>query len=173
MSSYLDQLKEANYILSGKNKLYNFEEWKNNEQPLLFIAGLSGAGKSTLGEKISQKYKAEYISLDVIDNKFRNQMIKKHTEYSVIDPKIMDLAAANMKKVFEKLERTKKKTVIEGIQILFYPNKKYFKNKAVIILGLSVLTSSIRAYIRDRRNWAWGFYGGYYHGHIYKTKKFH
>jgi len=153
MDTYLTQLKEMSYIVSGKNKLYNFEEWKNNKQPLLFIAGLSGAGKSTIGWKLSHKHNAHYIALDILDNKFRYKMMKKLKKHDVNDPEIVDLSAHNMIQIFKGFEKIKRKTVIEGIQILFYGDKKYWKNKSVIILGASALLSSMRAFIRDRKRY--------------------
>jgi len=148
MNEYLRQLLEVNYLLSGKNKLYNFEEWKTGKRPL-FIVGLSGAGKSTLGRKLSQDYKAEYIELDSIDKKFRKQMMKRYG-LDRWNEKINELTYQHMKKYFDNLERSNRRVIVEGIHILYYPDYKYFKGKSVIIMGLSVLLSSLRAFKRNK-----------------------
>jgi shikimate kinase len=150
MDTYLSRLKEVNYVISGKNKIYNFEEWKDNKQPVLFIVGLSGSGKSTIGKELATKYKAEYVSLDKISNKYQTDLKKKYNEKSYT-PKINKMVYEYMDKFIKQLEKKKTKVVAEGVQIAYYPDLSYFKNKPLIILGASVIISSLRGFIRDRK----------------------
>lgn len=150
MDTYLDLLKEVNYIVSGKNKIYNFEDWKNNKKPVLYIVGFSGSGKSTIGRQLAEKYKAEYISLDIEYNHYAKKMMKKYNIDDINNDKIIELATDYMNKYMKSLEKKKAKAIAEGVEIAYYPNPSYFKNKPLIILGTSVIISSLRAFIRDR-----------------------
>ncbi len=139
LPKYLDYLQEVNYIVSGENKYYNIEKFKSDNNGKLFIVGLSGSGKTTLGQNIAKKYKAKYIKLDKIDPGFTKEFSKD--KYGKVY--IEDLG-----KLFGKLIALKGKYVIEGIDILYYdPN--FFKDKPLIIMGTSILISSIRAYVRN------------------------
>jgi len=150
MNTYLDLLKEVNYIVSGKHKIYNFEDWKNDKQPVLYIVGLSGSGKSTIGRQLAEKYKAEYISLDRIANEYSNKLEEKYKKKSYTS-KINKMVYEYMDKFIRQLEKKKKKVVAEGVQIAYYPDLSYFKNKPLIILGTSVIISSLRGFLRDRK----------------------
>ena len=57
-------------ILFSDDDIYvNFDKFVSGESHVCFIHGLSGSGKSTLGTKLSQKYNAYYVEIDVISFK--------------------------------------------------------------------------------------------------------
>lgn len=144
---YLNFLQEVNYFISGGNKYYNFSKWKNDENGKLFIVGLSGSGKTTLGQDLAKKYKAEYIKLDEIDRNWRNELAEKLNK-----PKrsgeINLIVERKVNNFIEEILNSKGKKVVEGIHIL-YCDYNYFKHQSLIIMGTSILISTIRAYRRN------------------------
>jgi len=139
LNNYLSFLQEVNYVISGGNKYYNINKFKNDKDGKLFIVGLSGSGKTSLGKNIAKKYNAEYFKLDDINNDFIKEFKKN---------KNGKLPISQLGKFFEKIMSLTGKYVVEGVDILYY-EPKFFKDKAVIILGTSLLLSSIRAYNRN------------------------
>ena len=140
-------LQEVNYFISDENKYYNFNKFKNDENAKLFIIGLSGSGKTTIGQSISRKTKSSYIKLDSIDKGYRNSYAKR-LKKDVWDKEITRIVQAKMTEFLNHIMTLKGRYVIEGIDIL-YQDFNFFKDQPVIILGASVLISSIRAYDRN------------------------
>jgi len=147
MSSYLEFLQEVNYFLSDGNKYYNFKKFTNDLNGKLFIAGLSGSGKTTIGKELATKFNAEYIQLDDVDLSFRNE-ISKRLEKPKWDKRVNDLVLEKMKNFIQSIIKEKGRHILEGIHITFQ-NNRFFKDKPVIIIGTSLLLSTIRAYNRD------------------------
>jgi len=140
-------LQEVNYFISGGNKYYNFDEFKNNKDGKLFVIGLSGSGKSTLGQEAARKTKASYIKLDSIDRGYRSAYAKR-LKKDIWSKEVNSLTKEKMNEFFNHLLTLKGKYVVEGIHILYH-DFDFFKDKPVIILETSVLLSSIRAYNRN------------------------
>lgn len=146
-NNYTDFLQEVTYFISGGNKYYNIKKFKFEDNGKLFIVGLSGSGKSVFGKNISKKYNCEYINLDEMDRNHRKK-ISTELNKDMWDKDINRLVHAKMTTFFRKIMNVKGKLVIEGIHILYHDHS-FFKDKAVIIMGTSVLLSSLRAYQRN------------------------
>lgn len=145
--NYLSFLQEVNYFISGGNKYYNINKFKVEINGKLFVVGLSGSGKSVLGKEIAKRYNCEYINLDQMDRELRNNYSTELMK-DKWSKEINRLVHAKLTTFFREIIRNPGKKVIEGIQIL-YQEHSFFKDKAVIILGTSLLQSSLRAYQRN------------------------
>ncbi len=149
----------------------DFGKTENNN--ILYITGKSGSGKSTLARTLSDK-NTNVIHLDMYlekqkNHKFRDKEfddflkkrkfdVSKMSDYSIERKerwKYIDEFAEKHIQDFSKQQFKKnKKVIVEGVQLsddTLFPDKKFFKDKAVIIADTSSLTSVIRANIRDNK----------------------
>ena len=147
MSSYLDFIQEVNYFLSDGNKYYNFKKFTQDINGKLFIVGLSGSGKTTIGKDLSNKFNSSYYNLDDIDRNYRKE-ISERLNKPGYDKRVNDLVLEKMKNFIKSIMKENGRHILEGIHITFQDNR-FFKDKAVIIIGTSLLLSTIRAYNRD------------------------
>ncbi len=147
MNNYVDFLHEINYFISGDNKYYNFKSFTQNVNGKLFIVGLSGSGKTTIGKDLAKKFNSEYIKLDLVDRKFRTETAER-LDKPKWDKRVNSLTLSYMHDFINDIMNKNGRYVLEGIHIL-YQDHKFFRDKALIILGTSLLISSIRAYNRN------------------------
>ena len=146
-NNYINFLQEVNYFLSDGNKYYNFKKFKNDLNGKLFIVGLSGSGKTTIGKNLESKFNAKYYNLDDIDRGYRKE-ISERLSKPRYDKRVNDLVLEKMKNFIQDIMKESGRQILEGIHLTFQDNK-FFKDKAVIIIGTSLLISTIRAYNRD------------------------
>lgn len=137
---YKEPVMESNLFLSDSNYEHNFDKWKSGEIKVLLILGLSGSGKSTLANQLAKEYKCHKIELD-----FYGDIVKK--EY----PEIKEWEKADRSRfvVNHAIEHyNKQRVIIEGAQIA-YCNPATLAEYAIIVMGTSVLTSSMRGIKRS------------------------
>ena len=159
---------------------YNLESFgKDADHNILFITGISGSGKSTLARKVGDKDNVLHLDMYTEqgskeendrwqDKEFNSWLDKKKVDFR----KIPDLLASNYKdrqkafkiidqmtdelELFSKEQYKKGKSIIvEGIQVadpVLWPDKKYFKDKPIIVLTTSTLVSTVRGLSRDEVN---------------------
>jgi hypothetical protein len=146
------------WVISDDDFYYNFDDWINNKNKVLFIIGLSGSGKTTLGQQLANKYHCKCTSTDTI----WSSILKDYKD------KIGEKYYTNTKKqqdqIFDKIDtntinsiRTaltlpfKNKTIIEGIDII-YLEKELLKNQSIIIKGSSYFKSSYQQIKRNHND---------------------
>lgn len=144
------------WVLSDDDFYYNFDDWINNKNKILFIVGLSGSGKTTLGKQLVDKYNGTYIAVDDIWQPLIREYKKKTGKVtSEIQEeefiKIDNIVVEKLKVLFN--SNFKNKTIIEGIQIVKL-DKKYLKNQSIVVKGSSYFKSFYRAVQRDFDNFA-------------------
>lgn len=165
-----------NILFSNDDLYYNIDKFENGDSNVLLVTGLSGSGKSTIGKQLSNKYKAEYIELDLLDiaSNFvtekninaiksgepimyeflmKNKIIfDKLINKDVSDDEMLDIMEKYIRYILLYAKNHKnKKFVIDGIQIfdcdaLSDTLVKY----PIIIKGTSSITSFIRKVKRDK-----------------------
>jgi len=128
-----NQFLIESYVLDEETTFYKFDEFKTGKIKKLLIIGLTGGGKSTLGNLYQKKYKTDLVNLDDFD--------------TYVDDGGRSYVENSKKAIFKEYS---KPTIIEGIvalEIFFHePNlRQNFKNMSIIIMGTSVLKSSIRS----------------------------
>lgn len=141
------------YFLSNKDLIFDFDKFKNNNESLL-IVGLAGSGKTTLAKELSKKYNAKLINGDEIYKKYLS-MNPDEVDKMSDEEYLKNLN--NLYNHLEKLIRSNKKLIIEGLQIIMMyhdykktnADTKFILNKPIIILGLSSLKSSYRVWKRE------------------------
>lgn len=158
------------------SKNSNLEKWgKDKEHNILYITGYSGSGKSHLSKELSNNGKNPVIHLDSyfesvkaneMDHRF-NDFLIKNKKYYLVDTilktplnernegfwKNVD-DFMNMTEKFSQKMYPKRKVIIEGVQLFdetVYPNKKFFSDKPIVIMGTSALKSYISAEKRDNK----------------------
>lgn len=126
------------FLFNDKTISIDLDKFESGEIPRLLIVGYSGSGKTTLGKILSKKYKKELRNLDGCE-KFVHDRYKKE----------------EFKKRFIECIRDsiKQKGIIEGIQIVdvkeYNLDKNFLMKQPVIIIGTSLIISSIRSGIRN------------------------
>ena len=168
-------LKES-ITFSNNDLYYNIDKFENGNSNVLLVTGLSGSGKSTMGKQLSNKYKAEYIELDLLDTA-SNFVIEKNINAIKSGEPIMYEFLMKNKKIFDKIidknvtdnemldimekyiryilfyakKHKNKKFIIEGIQIFDCDAlSDTLINYPIIIKGTSSITSFIRKAKRDK-----------------------
>ena len=161
-------------------KTANLKKWgKDPQHNILYITGYSGSGKSTIARQLADS-KTNVIHLDPyfekmdknvkasIQDKEFNLFLQKHfPEYETIaNPSKEERHSKEWwAKVDNLMFQTEtfatnqfsknKKVIVEGVQLqdsTTYPNKNFFKDKPIIIMGTNPLTSFFRASKRDGRS---------------------
>ena len=155
----------------------NMEKWgKDPRHNILYITGYSGSGKSTMARQLADS-KTNVIHLDPyfekmdknvtasIQDKEFNSFLEKHfPEYkTIVNPskeerhskewwaKVDNLMTQTEKFAANQFPKNKK-VIVEGVQLqdsTTYPNKNFFKDKPIVIMGTNPLTSFFRASKRD------------------------
>lgn len=129
------------FLFNDKTISIDLDKFESGEIPRLLIIGYSGSGKSIIGRYLSKKYKKELLSLDgcifYIRKKYSKKGFKEQQPY------------------FKKCVKDSiyQKGIIEGLQLLQFDKFKLDKNflikQPVIILGTSLIISSIKAAWRN------------------------
>lgn len=165
-------IKEANSTidvdLDKKDICANIDDWISGKHKVLLITGYCGSGKSTLTDKLTRKYNARFISLDMFE-------LYVWTEGKVDDPYAHDEYIVDFVKTHNIIEKTRanpddnlfeyidkfvqyciaranaknERIIIEGYQIFYFTNPKRYVGLPIIILGTSYNKSAIRKIIRS------------------------
>jgi len=147
LERYLQSLEEG-YIFSDKTISVNLSQFESGEKNKLLVIGLSGSGKTILAEKLADRYKTKWISIDSWYWRLR----KKYFGDGQVDKKEL------YKRVHEEIIgwlSNKERLIIEGIDLLdIYIDepeyRKLINTQPMIILGTSALKSGIRAAERNK-----------------------
>lgn len=154
----------------SKSKVSNIDRWgKDADNNILYIAGYSGSGKTTLAKSMSDK-NTDLIHLDVYFDKSRTDKsnenfdkylksvgLKKPNEYSSkqqLSQNIFDRFEKALEDFGRQQYKNKRKVIVEGVQILddaLYLDKKYYKDKPIILLTTSIYKSLYRAINRNSK----------------------
>ena len=169
--------EQLGHDILRKAKTANASSWGSDENHNIFyITGYSGSGKSTAAKSLADK-NTNVIHLDpffekmdsnvassIQDKEFVNHLDKNFPEWKFIaNPKDIKRHSPEWWKqvdtlmeqteIFSKNQFSKnKKVIVEGVQLsdeTTYPDKNFFKDKPIAILGTNALTSFIRASDRD------------------------
>lgn len=145
----------------------NLNNWgKDKNHNTCYITSYSGSGKSTLALYLQEITDAEIIHLDPYTEKFEENhnknfdklLASRFPEYFKLKQKEFVRNGKLLDKFQECLEEyarllyPSRKLIVEGIQLLdetFYPDKKYFADKPLLIPSTSARTSSKRGSARD------------------------
>ena len=163
-------------LFSSDDLYHNVDKFENGDSNVLLVTGLSGSGKSTIGKQLSNKYKAEYIELDLLDvaSNFvteknidaiksgepimyeflikNKKIFDKLMSKNVSDNEMLDIMEKYIKYVLSYARNHKdKKFIIEGIQIFDCDAlSDTLVNYPIVIKGTSSVTSFIRKVKRDK-----------------------
>lgn len=170
-----EPITEANKFITESDTYFDFDKFINGDSNILLVTGLSGSGKTTLGLELSDKYNANYISLDLFNYNFitgvLNNQIPKPNEFTNIMKKYLltkqkqfvykngvgeyAIKHFNYFEVFWdffvyllKHLDNKKKYIIDGIHI-YSMNFDIVKDYPIIIKETSSLDSMKRMLSRD------------------------
>tara|TARA_Y100000310_G_C20676317_1_gene813291 strand:- start:1414 stop:1998 length:585 start_codon:yes stop_codon:yes gene_type:complete len=129
------------YLLNDKTISIDLDKFESGEIPRLLIIGYSGSGKTTIGIQLAKKYKKEFRHLDGcwidIAKKYKDEKDKGRQFQLCI------------------LSSIKQKGIIDGIQILMHEefkiDKNYLMKQPIIILGTSLIVSSLKAAMRNSK----------------------
>lgn len=172
-------IKNKHKNLKGA-KIANMESWgKDPNHNILYITGYSGSGKSTMARQLADS-KTNVIHLDsyfekmdknvaasIHDKEFGLFLEKNFPEYKTISNAVkperhskewwvkVDALMEQTEKFASKQFYKNKKVIVEGVQLhdeITYPDKNFFKDKPLIIMGTNALTSFFRASERDGRS---------------------
>jgi len=151
-SNHKISLNES-WIISDDDFYYNFDDWLQDKNKILFIIGLSGSGKTTLGNHLANKYNGVLISIDdiwmPILREYKKKTGKKTPEMTEDEfAKIDDIVEERIKLLLK--SKFKNKTIIEGMY-MSYDNPK---EQSIIIKGSSYFRSFYQALQRDYDNFA-------------------
>lgn len=155
-----EEVMEESVIFSKKNIELNMNLWKMNHANVLYITGLSGAGKTTLSKTYASK-DVEVIEFDALTtslirgiNTLRHpelihplvieylNTIKYTTTIKWTDGGVLETHCRAFVEFLEnRAKQENKKYVLEGTQIYSYIPASYFRDKPLIILGVSLLRS--------------------------------
>lgn len=155
-----EEVMEESVIFSKKNIELNMNLWKMNHANVLYITGLSGGGKTTLSKTYASK-DVEVIEFDALTtslirgiNTLRHpelihplvieylNTIKYTTTIKWSDGGVLESHCRAFVEFLEKRAKEEdKRYVLEGTQIYSYIPASYFRNKPLIILGVSLLRS--------------------------------
>lgn len=153
-------------------KAQNLNRWGQDPNTnILFITGMSGSGKSSISQVFAKHNNSEVVHLDsYFDNPkgphskdFDSYLRSKKSDYKRMCLPKDKISMSEWGKVVERFEhdldrygkdsyKKNKKIIVEGVQLLddtMFPDKKYFRNKPVIILKGSILKNAKRANERD------------------------
>lgn len=158
-------------------KMANVKDWGSSaDKNILYVTGFSGSGKSTVAKSFANS-QTDIVHLDLYYEGEPGQESEGLQEHRCAE---LDkfLASKNVRSPNEvprrewKKERTldkfedavqefgrkqfskKRKVIVEGVELAddsFKPDKKFFKDKPLVVLTTSAITSMRRAFARDGR----------------------
>lgn len=171
-SKRLRKSKAANLDKFGSDSKHN----------TLYIMGFSGSGKSTAANDLARKNDTivnldlfiestgtdnslELMAPHGKDIRIREYLNEKIPNYKSLTNKsgrltkqwfnTLDSMMAEIEKFSEEEYKHNRRVIIEGVQLLddtVYPNKKFFKDKPVIIMGTNMIDSLLSAAKRDNES---------------------
>lgn len=155
-------------------KTNKVDSWGTSEDNnILYVTGVSGSGKSTLALSMANN-KTDTVHLDVYlempnQKQFRNKALDQYLKRKNFDVSKLSNHSIDKKERFKYIdefaekhlqnfakEQFKKgrKVIVEGVQLAddtMYPDKSFFKDKAVMVINTPALLSAIRSSIRDNK----------------------
>lgn len=151
ITEYLSYLQEG-YIFSDKTISVDLHKFENKDPKKLLILGLTGSGKSSLGRYLAKKYKVNLCGLDLAWNEFLGKDGR-------VDPNVKGVSKEEMHRIvwrkWKKMFESKDCHIVEGVNILdLYTDPKLrsrLLSTPIIILGKSVLMSTIKGASKDKR----------------------
>ena len=150
LNNFLDRIQEG-MLFSDKTLAFDLDKFIKSKDGKLIIIGAAGSGKSTIGKKIANKYKVKYFEGDYCWEAAE----KKYPDFNNDEKEYSKMNDMYYKCLVKKLQ-SPGKLVVEGIGFLEIYNgskeeKEFILNYPVIILGTSMLKSSLRAYKRAKQ----------------------
>lgn len=158
----------------------NLDKWgKDPQHNILYVTGYSGSGKSTTARQLADgktnvihldpyfEKMDKNVALSIQDKDFNKYLEKNFPEYKTIanPAKGEKLSKTWFAKVDTLMQHTEKfaakqfhknqKVIVEGVQLnddTTYSDKKFFKDKPLVITGTNPATSFFRASKRDGRS---------------------
>ena len=155
----VDDLLEG-FIFGDKTIGVNVAQFLNREKNKLLIFGYAGSGKTTLGERLADRLRVKWVSIDSMwwrikekyfkDLKIREALRHKQVKEMVYRQVIDDL-------------RSRERMIMEGVDLLNIfiglPNnyKGLILDQPMVILGTSAIKAGVRAAVRNmkRDNEGW------------------
>lgn len=155
-------------------KTNKVDSWGTSEDNnILYVTGVSGSGKSTLALSMANN-KTDTVHLDVYleapnQKQFRSKALDQYLKRKNFDVSKLSNRSIDTKERFKYIdefaekhlqnfakEQFKKgrKVIVEGVQLAddtMYPDKSFFKDKAVMVINTPALLSAIRSSIRDNK----------------------
>jgi adenylate kinase family enzyme len=135
-----DYILKEGYLLSDKTISVNLSDFESGKSNKLLIVGLIASGKTTLGKSLSKKYRVPLYNTDDCEE-FASQ--KKGMDEFV--------------NCIYGMVTNKQRSIVEGIGLvdLFteFGYEKEIGKYPMIIIGRSVLSSSIKAFQRHYKAW--------------------
>lgn len=166
---YKNDIMVEGYIFSKDNLYINFDQFESGKTNICFVTGLSGSGKSTLGKSIADKYKAEWVELDLFEQcyGFTDDQLKEAgvVFYDYLSShkelweklKKKEIKGENLEKEVSKFlkyaiswaHRQKGKYIFEGVQIYSSADPSYMKSQPIIFVNASMVKSIIQRFKRN------------------------
>jgi uridine kinase len=137
--------KDSNLFLSEDDIYCNFWDFENKRIHYCFVIGFSGSGKTNLARNLAKKYKAEWVSLDVLLYDSRVHRMTEKFVYGVQKQKLLakylketNIDLSYMRDVVYKETPEARRVMVETgrkfVDWLIYKNKE-----PVIIEGLDLI----------------------------------
>lgn len=131
-------------IVNDKDIIYGLEEWIEGKRKLLSIMGISGSGKTYMAKKLSKKYNAKFIELDLLFLELRKIYGEDKIGFKR-NPKFTS------EKFIEHIEKESvgfERVIIEGIHLRTI-DINYICKGSVIIKDTDLHLATERAYKRQ------------------------
>lgn len=162
------------YIFKDKTIGINVDLFINRMENKLLIFGYAGSGKTTLGERLSKKLRVKWVSIDSLWWRLKEKHFKDipNIKEATRHKKVRELVYRTVIKHLQSRERM----IIEGVDLLdMYANmprryKGMILHKPMVILGTSLIKSSLKAAARNRKREDEGW-NAYYWMLQYNIKK--
>jgi len=131
---------QESYLISDKTISVDLHKFESGESNKLLIVGLIASGKTTLGIKLSKEYKVPWETTDDCEG------FASKTK-----------GLGEFVKCTRNMVKGKKRSIVEGIALVDlyteFGYKKELQKYPMIIIGRSMLSSSIKAFQRNYKQW--------------------
>lgn len=149
--------------LESVDYIYKFEEFVSKKNNVIYVTGLSGSGKSTLSKEIERVYNLDgIIELDNFEHGIDSKcpFIK---EYISLNPKLLPYFEDHWSEgdflagfknywtwITNKLKKSKKRYVVEGVQILYLDIQKAISSNDSLIIKMADADVSYKRALADK-----------------------
>lgn len=160
---------EESIFINEKDLEIDVDKFKSGDKNVLLVTGLSGSGKTTLSYELAHEYECIRFGLDNLNNYLSGLLAKEKCIgeedglVAFIDHKNLkpsELDYEDYKKLYKEYikflinwcgKHKNKRFIIEGLQIyeVYEDGDTFITSCPIIIKGVSVLVSSIRASKRN------------------------